>query len=304
MEDLKKKVLIISDQRVGHLNQSIALCKIVGYDFDILNVSFRNKLLKLLGYVFDYFNIVSDKIFKYEKISFDKKYDYIITCGSSTYYAGKFFAQVFKSKLIAIMYPRGFKNSFFRIFANFHDNPKKALNITILPTNISYSIPQEIYTPKKKAIGIVIGGDSSNYKLEEKKLKNILLKIKEQFAEYEIAITSSPRTPKNIEGMIEDMKFDHEVIYSKNKVNPIPDFIFKCEYIFLTDDSTSMISEAVNSGTACVEIISLSFETRGKKFKIFIQNLLYLRILHIYNGRVGKCNKKIDLRDMIKEPLK
>lgn len=300
---MSKKVLIISDDRAGHENQSIAFCNILKYKYDILHVRYENKFLKALSYFFDFLNIYTKSIFTCKEKIDDKCYEYIVTCGSATYYPGKYFAKKLNSKSIALMNPKGFKNNFFHIFAPFHDNPKKAENLTILPVNISFSLPKDIFTPKKEAIGIVVGGNNSIFKMDKNRLKTALLNIKKEFENYEIAITSSPRTPKNIEEMIEEMEFDYKVIFSKNKINPIPDFLYKCKYVFLTDDSTSMISEAVCNGNAKIEIIKLNLNKKANKYELLIENLVHLKALHIYNGRVGKNSVKINLEDMIKKAL-
>lgn len=301
---MSKKILIISDKRAGHENQSIAFCNILNYEFEILHVKYKYKFFKIFSYIFDFLNIYTDKLFVCEEKLLSQDYEYILTCGSSTYYAGKYFSKKTGSKLIALMYPKGFKNNFYHIFASFHDEPKQSDNLTILPINISYLVPKNIYSPKRKAVGIVIGGDNASFKINKNRIEKELLSIKEQFVDYEIAITSSPRTSKEVEGIIEKMNFDYEVIYSKNKINPISDFLYKCEYVFLTDDSTSMISEAVCSGRAFVEIIRLNTNMKVSKYSLFVENIVHLKAAHFYNGRVGKNNKKIDLKDTIQKALK
>jgi mitochondrial fission protein ELM1 len=300
---MNKKVLIVSDNRAGHENQSIAFCNILKYKFDILHITYKYKFLKLLSYFFDFLNIYTDKLFVCEKKMDSENYDYVVTCGSSTYYAGKYLSRKVSSKLIALMYPKGFRNSFYHIFANLHDKPKKSQNLTILPVNISFSSPKNRYNPKKNAVGIVIGGENSIFKIDKYELKETLLCIKKQFVDYEIAITSSPRTSKEVEEMVEEMKFDYEVIFSKNKINPIPDFLHKCRYVFLTEDSTSMISEAVCTGSAYIEIIPLKAQKKDNKFNKFIQNIVHLKAAHIYDGGVGKSNMKIDLENSIRKVL-
>jgi len=41
-----KKILIISDGKPGHLNQSIAFCKIKEINYDILEIKFKSKFHK------------------------------------------------------------------------------------------------------------------------------------------------------------------------------------------------------------------------------------------------------------------
>ena len=90
------KALIISDKRLGHESQSVALCKLKNFDYEIINVKFKFKILKLFSYVLDFLKIYIP-IFMYEKPKNDK-FDFIVSAGSTTYYANKFFAKKFKSK--------------------------------------------------------------------------------------------------------------------------------------------------------------------------------------------------------------
>jgi len=50
------KILIISDSKPGHLNQSIAYAKLKNLDYDILEISNINKFKKLLSYILDFFS--------------------------------------------------------------------------------------------------------------------------------------------------------------------------------------------------------------------------------------------------------
>ncbi|MFV0481236.1 MAG: ELM1/GtrOC1 family putative glycosyltransferase [Campylobacteraceae bacterium] len=292
------KILIISDGRAGHENQSIAFCELLDAKFDILHVSFKNKVLKTLSYFLDWLNIYI-KIFICKEET-KKDYDFIVCAGSTTYYGAKYFSKHLHVKSIALMYPKGYKNNFFRIFAQSHDNPKEAKNLTILPINISNPKPKNIYTPKKDAVGIIIGGNNSAFSMQKEDIKNYLQKIEEEFKYCEIAISTSPRTPKDVDDLIENTSFDYRVIYSKDKTNPTTDFINSCKYVFITEDSTSMISDAVSAGSANVEILKLKTQKKDSKFKRFIDNLISLNTVHIYDGTISNKNTKIDLRKVIK----
>lgn len=306
MENLMlKKALIISDNRAGHENQSIAFCKLLDIKYDILHVKYQNRFIKTISYLLDFAKIYTDIIFTCENKKISKNnYQYIITCGSTTYYAGKYFAKKIDSKLVALMYPKGFRNDFYRIFAPLHDSPKNRTNTIILPANISYVEAQNVYISKnKKAIGVVIGGNNSIFTINKKELKKVLESIKNRFKNYEIAVTTSPRTPFEIEKLIEDFNFDYSVIYSKNRVNPIADFLFTCEYVFLTEDSTSMISDAISNGSAKIEIIKLESKSIDNKFKRFIDSLTQLELVHIYDGSLSDKSKKINLQYLLKEAM-
>ena len=59
-----KRILIISDGKPGHLNQSIAFCKIKDVSYDILEVKFKSKFHKALSYFFDKLGYYTDFLFE------------------------------------------------------------------------------------------------------------------------------------------------------------------------------------------------------------------------------------------------
>ena len=285
------KVLILSDKRAGHENQSIAFAKLLHAEFDILHVEFKNRFFKLLSYVFDFIHVYVNYLFTCRDIK--NKYDFIVSTGSSTYYANKTLSRKNSSKSIVLMLPKGYRLDFDYIFAQSHDNPPKQKNIIDIPANFSLTLPKNIYKTDKKSIGIIIGGDNSLFKMNKETIKKLLDFISQKFDDYDIAITTSPRTPKEIEILIESYDFEYKVIFSKNRVNPIGDFLALCEYVFITIDSTSMISEAISFGNSYVEIVPLDEKTDNKFYKL-AESLQGEGYLHMFDGKISDSNKKID----------
>ncbi len=323
------KALIISDGKKGHLNQSIAFCKYMDLTYDIVEVRFKNRFLKSLSYILDRVGFYTVSIFKIsmdtqvkpeydefchscegrnlEKMIVDqkiqsslknKKYSIIICSGSSTYYAAKTIAKKLKIRSVSMMLPKGYRYDFDIIFAQTHDNPPRKHNIIEIPANFSFIEPIGLFKPEKQSIGIVIGGNNSYLEINKDKLKEQLDFIRERFKDFDIAITTSPRTPKEIEDFVKSYKFDYEVIYSLNPINPIPDFLEKCKTVFITSDSTSMISESISFGEANIVILPL-VSKKENKFDSFISKLETDGYLHIFNGIIINKNKKIDFKEFI-----
>lgn len=296
---MQKTILILSDGRKGHINQSIALAKYLGFDYDIIQVGFKNKFLKLLSYLFDKIGFYNSSILDINNIP-NKNYAMVVCAGSSTYYATKTISKKLGCKSVAMMLPSGYKYDFDTIFAQSHDNPPALPNIIEIPANFSYIEPQELYKATKKSIGIVIGGSNKILTMDKQTLKNQLDFIVAHFKDYEIAITSSPRTPPEIEKLVRGYHLDYEVIYSINPINPIPDFLAQCETIFITADSTSMISEAISYGDSNVVILPL-LSNKENKFTNFISKLQDDGYLHIFNGIIINKNRKIDFSYFVKK---
>ena len=293
------RILVLSDDRMGHLNQSLAFVKYTDISYDIVSVKFKSRWRKLLSYILDNMGIYTESLFD---IEIDKTYDYdiVVGTGSTTAYLTKVLAKKMNAKSVAMMLPRGFRYNFDLIFAQSHDNPPKQENIIEIPANFSYVETQEIYKRGKKSIGIVIGGNTKVFTVFKEKLQVQLDAIVELYAGYEVAITTSPRTSEEIEHLVESYGFDYEVIYSKDPINPIADFLEQCETVFITGDSTSMISEAVSYGKANVVILPLECQEKNK-FTKFIDTLKEGEYLHIFDGSVKNKNKKLNFRSYLKK---
>ena len=291
-----KRILILNDGRAGHLNQSIALAKYLELPYDVVEVQFKNKAYKAFSYLLDKMGIYSQFLFD---AKVNRVYDVVVGTGSSTYYAVKVLASVKNAKSIAMMLPKDYRFDFDMIFAQSHDNPPKQKNIIEIPANFSYVEPQGLYVAKKHAIGIIIGGDNKIFTMSKEKLQVQLDLIVKHYQGYEIAVTTSPRTSEVVEQLIESYHFDYEVIFSKNPINPIPDFLELCETVFITGDSTSMISEAIAYGSSNVIVLPLESK-EDNKFERFVKALEREGYLYIFDGTIKNRNKKIDFREYLR----
>ena len=292
-----KRALILSDDRKGHLNQSLAFVKYMDIPYDVISVPLKKPWYKALTYLLDRIGIRTDTLFT---ARIDKHYDVVVGTGSTTAYATKVLAKKLEAKSVIMMLPHRYKYDFDFLFAQRHDNPPKQENIIEIPANFSYVEPKGVYQAKRESIGIVIGGDNKLFRMSKEMIKEYLDSIVKMYTNHEIAITTSPRTPTEVEKMIESYAFEYEVIFSKTPINPIPDFLAQCETVFITGDSTSMISEAVSYGNSNVVVLPLESKVENK-FTRFVAMLEEEGYLHIFDGTIEKRNKKIDFREYLKD---
>ena len=334
-----RKALILSDGRKGHENQSIAFCELRGLEFCICKIAYSNKLLKLCSYALDFFGLYF-KIFKCDlgggDAATDLKngsnlnspaspdsanldaapngtnsdavsdrtlnfadFDLFVGAGSTIYYALKFYARRYAKPSIALMYPKGYRKDFSVIIAGAHDCPKPRANLKISPVSLSFSRSQGLYRPQRKSIGFIIGGPNSCFEMGDEIL-NQIEGVRAQFADCEFALTTSPRTPRATESALEKLGWDYSVIYSREPVNPIGDFLAQCEWVFISEDSVSMISEAVSNGHANVAILSLKRKDAHNKFDDFISALISTGHARRYDEALKKT-EKYDLKAFVRE---
>lgn len=265
-----KRILIISDGKPGHLNQSIAFCKIKNISYDILEVKFKSKFYKILSYILDRFNFFTDSLFEEHKRYYPEFYDAIVSTGSGTYYFNKLIAQKYNKKSIALMLPKSYKYSnFYYIVAQEHDHPVLLDNLIAIPLNLSYPSLKG-YLKKdddKKSLAIIIGGDNGVFSMNYYLIKDKLDEIFAKYPDYLKYITTSRRTSFDIESLINEYQFDYKLIYSREpNINPIGDFIAICDEFFITIDSTSMLSEVRANSDAKINIIELESKKVNTKY--------------------------------------
>lgn len=306
-----KNALIISDGKPGHYNQSIALCRHLGVEFEIAQVSYKSRLHKALSYLLDRIGIYSANLFSSSLKPQSSNFSLIVSTGSATYYANKLLARTLGLPNIAILHPKGYTLDFSHIFCPAYDHPPKRKNITELPLNLCAAEPaffeekaaefKNKHLQEKPAIGIIIGGPNAISAMDPVEMEQQLERIFEATEGCERWITTSRRTPKQIESVIDGFKFDYTLINSRDPYNPIPAYIQLCDRLFVTSDSASMISECASFGSAKVEVLMNRQLKRPNKFEELIQGLENQNAVHVFHGTLGTADTKIDLRTTIQQ---
>jgi hypothetical protein len=290
---------ILSDGKPGHVNQSIAFARHLGRPFEIVGVHFRNRSFKFLSHLLDRIGVYTPSLLRWDPPRGD--FCAVVSAGSETYYANKVLARRHGVPSVAIMLPRGYRLDFDRIIAQEHDRPPRKDNILVLPVNISRVEPQGVFRPRagERYVALVVGGPNPVFGYDRDRFRQSLDAVFACFPEFRIVVTTSRRTPAAIEEEIDRYPFEEKIFYSRNPVNPIPDFLASCEYVFITADSTSMISEAVTFGRARIEIIPLPTRKDPGKYDRMIGKLVELGCVHRFDGRPGSADRKIDLAGLL-----
>ncbi|MDD3545971.1 MAG: ELM1/GtrOC1 family putative glycosyltransferase [Kiritimatiellae bacterium] len=299
----KKKLLIVTDGKAGHENQSKAFCRALGYGFDLAQASYPTRFHKALSYLIDRLGLVVDFPFKIETA--EGYYDAVVCAGSTAFYPGKIAGRRRGIPVVAILYPSGYKKmNFDCILAPSFDRPRPYPNIIPVPVNLS--APDEAFyaegvaafrqrhTPAKPGVAVIIGGPNAIAAMRVEEMRRDLDRIFALTPGHEHWLTTSRRTPPAIEALADSYPFDYKLIYSREKFNPIPAFVSLCERVFVTAESTGMISEAVTRGAAHVEIL-MNIKKKGSKFGRFIADLERVQAAHVFDGALGRANNKIDI---------
>ena len=309
-----KKALIISDGKPGHFNQSIALCTHLGLVYEIVDVAFKSRVAKALSYLLDRMGIYTKILFTDSSFRHPSPgYDMVVATGSSTYYACKLMARRLGLPDLAILYPKGYRLDFSRILCPAYDHPPKRNNITELPLNLCAAEPaffeekaaefRSRHQLKQPAVGIIIGGPNAVSVMDPETMRTQLEEIFKLTEGMERWVTTSRRTPRPVEALVEGLPFDYTLINSRESYNPIPAFIHLCDRLFVTSDSASMISECASFGTAPVEILMNRQLKSPNKFEELIAGLERINAVHVFDGTLGMADHKIDLEPILREVI-
>jgi len=297
-----KKLLIVTDGKAGHENQSKAFCTALGFDFDCVRTAYPSRAHKALTYAVDRLGLLWERPFTIEHT--DGYYAAVVCAGSTAFYPGKVTARRRGIPVAAILFPGGYKLNFDCILAPTFDRPPHLPNIIPIPVNLTSTNAafyasgvaafRERHTPARPAVAGIVGGSNAFASLTADGLRRDLDRLFSLTEGRERWVTTSRRTPPEVDALIGDYPFDYTLLYSRDTFNPIPAFVSLCERLFVTADSTGMISEAVTRGSAAVEIL-MTLESASSKFARFIRDLEADGAVHVFDGSLGHACRKIDL---------
>ena len=304
---MDKRILIITDGKAGHENQSRALCDGLGATAVVARVAFPCRAAKLAAYLFDRLGLYRRSLF--DVTPFEGSFDAVVGAGSTAFYPAKTIARRLGVPVAAVLYPRGFRKDFDAIVATAYDAPAPRPNTVTIPVNLTHTNPafyaqgvaafRQRHTPQRPAVGLIVGGPNP---FAEMRADDMAIAFDRIFAATEGCerwITTSRRTPHAVEDLVDRLPFDFKLVYSRDQFNPIPAFVMLCETLFVTSDSTAMLSEAVTRGTARVEV--LMNLRRRCKFARLVTGLTAAGAAHVFDGRLGDARAKIDHTPALRE---
>ncbi|MEI7900439.1 MAG: ELM1/GtrOC1 family putative glycosyltransferase [bacterium] len=297
-----RKLLIVTDGKAGHENQSKAFCSALGYGYDCVRVAYPTRFHKAFSYVADRLGLLSERLFTSGQTN--GYYAAVVCAGSTAFYPGKVTARRRGIPVAAILFPGGYKLDFDCILAPVFDCPPQQPNILAVPVNLAstneafYEAEIAVFlsrhTQRKPAVALIVGGPNTFASMKAETMRRDLDRLFAATEGRERWVTTSRRTPAEVEALIDGYPFDYKLIYSRDPFNPIPAFVSLCERLFVTADSTGMISEAVTRGTASVEIL-MNLNPKASKFARFVQNLAQENAVHVFAGSLGSASHKVDL---------
>jgi uncharacterized protein len=312
----KLKALLLTEGMHGMISQVEGMAK-------ALKTEYSHKTIKLnfpWNFVPPKISPISKIILK-DKIYFNKNEipNLIISCGRKSVIPSIFLKKK-NPKLftIHIQDPKvDFKN-FDAIVAPEHDN-LSGDNIYNSKGAIHYITDLEINEAKSylsnkinsdKIVTLILGGPNKYYSFEKNQLLKIFNEIKSSFVSqgYKVIIIPSMRTPKKIiEFTIQEMKKFGHVVNKVDKKAYLSAYAL-ANFIVVTCDSTSMISEAAASGKP-IFIAHMKPKKNNYRFKKFFSLFKTMNIAKDLGEKVEtwtyeKHNEAERIASIIKDKIK
>tara|TARA_Y100000768_G_scaffold70223_1_gene49477 strand:- start:1411 stop:2361 length:951 start_codon:yes stop_codon:yes gene_type:complete len=310
---LELKALLLTQGMHGMVSQVEGLAKALKFNFKHQNI----KLKPFWNLIPPKFTPISENLLT-EKFVCDCKV--IISCGRKSVIPSIALKKRLGNKIfnIHIQDPKVSFKHFDLIISPEHDGIN-GNNVLTTKGSIHYLTKKEIidnskYLPidkkKKKIVTFVIGGPNKYYSYSEEQIHYLFNKVKTVFTpdKYKIVVIPSYRTPEEvIKKAYNTFSINHYVVKRIDKKAYLSSLAI-ADYIIVTCDSTSMISEAAVTGKP-VYMAMMKPKKSIKRFNKFYSQFKTLGIAKeltdsIDNWSYDKLDEVNRIAPLIKEKMK
>lgn len=232
------RILIVSDGKPGHLNQSLGLAEAIqrlqpGIEIDTLAPLTRWSALKAL---------VSGR----PASELPRQADLLIGAGHATHLTLLALKRCWKVPAVVMMQPSLPLSLFDLCLIPEHDRPVSQRNVIVTHGALNRMRPGE----KRAGSGmILVGGPSRHSGWNETELLDYVEKIVTQDTR-NWRVTSSRRTPVETEQRLAAMSGVEFIPAAKTPSGWLPEQLAQTECCWVTEDSVSMVYEALSAGCA------------------------------------------------------
>ncbi|WP_436915163.1 mitochondrial fission ELM1 family protein [Acinetobacter gandensis] len=237
-------IVYVSDGKAGHRSQALGLFKAMQRQYTS-TVTFQEISIDDLPVA-----TLLSGVFSHQVKAIQQVPTYIFGVGSHTHFRVWLLGQVYKqAKTVILMKPSLPVAWFDYVVVPKHDGIAAEKNIIVTEGALNPIINEKRHQPKR--ILIALGGDSKRHKWNEAKVLAAIEKIVQDNKKSDIVLTTSRRTPKQFLTQLKTQSFA-----AKLQIFPVEDtpqgWIFEqmqlAEAVWVTEDSVSMIYEALTAG--------------------------------------------------------
>ncbi len=332
-----KNVLILSDGKAGHLNQSLAVVEAIrqerteaGLPLDSLHIQivelhFKNDFNRVFSRVFSFiFRLLP--LFVLKACLTDEAYrqiiacyaDIVISCGSSLTDVNLWAKRENSAKSVVIMKPYSFLRHFDAVLVPHHDRFSSAPNVFMTDGALSpltsvmlekegEVLRRELFLDGCPKIGLLVGGDTEMLKLDKQIFEGILSGLKNFGKETgsSILITTSRRTPAWADSLLKQTFDDPKrcplllIANEANRSGVVGGILGLSDVVLVSGESVSMVSEAVASGKRVAVFMPFSSNGFKPKYAEFLRHMeSQNKIVFVEPGNIVQKLKE----EMLKKP--
>ena len=280
-------ILVLSDQKPGHYNQSLGVVEhISNCQYQVINVAYQGKshdnLLRIVTAIFGRYSM-PQKIIQFclrltlspktlSELASIQHTDLILSTGSSVAATNLLLGQFFNAQTVTCRHPSLVGIDFFdlAILPQTSWPKRKKMNLcqTIgVPNRISPKklkkrakiLRRNINISSSATIGLLIGGSDRYHKICPRVVSNLLyiLRALSQELDLKILLATSRRTPSVVNNFIAEEILDLPVcpicvLADRQNEYTITDIFSLSDLLIVTEDSFSMVCEAASSGRKLV----------------------------------------------------
>ncbi len=309
----KLKGILLTEGMHGMISQVEGLAKALDLDFIHEKIELNNfwklippKMTPVQNYVF--------------KNKIEDKFDIVISCGRKSVIPSIFLKKKFGKKImnIHIQDPKVSLGNFDFVVIPEHDGLNGKNVITSkgaihylrneeLDQNINYLKSQ---INKDKVVTFIVGGPNRYYDFKEKTINEIFIKIEENFISkgFQLIFIPSMRTPQRIIDLAKSFFDKNQIIITEIDKKAYLSSLKLSDYIVVTCDSTSMISESAMTGKP-IYVAQMPTIKKNKRFIKFFELFKSLNIIKDLNNSIEnwdyeKLNETDRISRYIREKIK
>ncbi|MFH0940631.1 MAG: ELM1/GtrOC1 family putative glycosyltransferase [Candidatus Omnitrophota bacterium] len=318
----QKNILVLSDGKIGHIKQSLAvvdMVRLAGFqvksDVVVLEYLRRrfNHALSLIGLLFGARAALACLPFFFKKEMLRNMahhcYDMVVSAGALPAVVNLAIGIQDDAKSVAVMRPGILPVGRFDIvIMPEHDRPPSLANVLVTVGSLNsvgiesikrdfeilaslYPALNEEALSGKLKIGVLIGGNSKNYKLTEDMAAFLCGQLKKALDDLDghLFLTTSRRTPMDVALALKNcFKNDPRVklfvvAAEDNPQGTVGGIFYLCDIVIVSGESISMVSEAVASGKHVVvfEPRSRTENNKVRRYLNFLAGKQYIYLLKL-----------------------
>ncbi len=308
----KLKGILLTEGMHGMISQVEGLAKALDIEFIHEKIEINN-FWKLIP---PRFTPIRKFVFKNR---INKDFNIVISCGRKSVIPSIYLKKKYQNQImnIHIQDPKVSLKNFDLIVAPEHDG-LQGKNVLQTKGAIHYLRDDELETnknylkskvKKEKLVTLIVGGPNKYYNYNDKAIDNIFYKIKKNFINrgYQLIFIPSMRTPQYIIDKAKNFYDKNQIIITDIDKKAYLSSLKLADYIVVTCDSTSMISEAAITGKP-IYLAQMPATKKNDRFKKFFELFKSINIIKDLENSVEewdyeKLNETDRISSYIKEKL-